>query len=60
MREEAWRSRPFAKELRRRMTNAEVILWSRLRYWPNIRFETDNIQSTIMSPTSPALRRSWS
>ena len=38
MREDAWRSRPFAKDLRRRMTNAEVILWSRLRYWPGIRF----------------------
>ncbi|HEX3675667.1 MAG TPA: DUF559 domain-containing protein [Rhizomicrobium sp.] len=25
------RSRPFAKELRRRMTEAEVMLWSRLR-----------------------------
>ena len=32
------RSRPFAKQLRRRLTDAEAILWSRLRVWPGHRF----------------------
>ena len=31
MRQSEKRSRPFAKQLRRRMTEAELILWSRLR-----------------------------
>ena len=34
MREDETRSRKFAKQLRRRMTDAEVILWSRLRRKP--------------------------
>lgn len=33
MRDEETRSRPFAKALRNRMTDAETILWSRLRMW---------------------------
>lgn len=33
MREETIRSRRFAKVLRSRMTEAETILWSRLRTW---------------------------
>ncbi|MEJ0044169.1 MAG: DUF559 domain-containing protein [Rhizomicrobium sp.] len=31
MRQSERRSRPFAKQLRKRMTEAELILWSRLR-----------------------------
>ena len=40
MRQGENRSRKFAKRLRRRMTNAEIILWSRLRRadFVNVRF----------------------
>ncbi len=31
MREAEYRARPFVKELRRKMTDAEVVLWSRLQ-----------------------------
>jgi very-short-patch-repair endonuclease len=38
MRDDEGRARRFAKQLRRRLTDAEVILWSRLRYWPGAKF----------------------
>ena len=34
MRDDEGRARRFAKQLRQSMTDAEVILWSRLRRWP--------------------------
>ena len=39
MREDERRARSFAKELRSRMTDAEIILWSRLRRWPDPRYK---------------------
>ncbi len=38
MRDDEGRARRFAKRLRREMTDAEVILWSRLRQWPGVKF----------------------
>ncbi len=38
MRDDEGRARRFAKQLRRKLTDAETILWSRLRYWPDVRF----------------------
>jgi very-short-patch-repair endonuclease len=38
MRDDEKRSRGFARQLRRRLTDAEVILWSRLKIWPGVRF----------------------
>jgi very-short-patch-repair endonuclease len=34
MRDDEGKARRFAKQLRRELTDAEVILWSRLRNWP--------------------------
>lgn len=31
MREKQWRSKPYAKPLRKAMTRAEIVLWSRLK-----------------------------
>jgi len=38
MRENEKKARRFAKRLRRSMTGAEVILWTRLRRWPGVKF----------------------
>ncbi len=38
MRDDEGRSRRFARKLRRKMTDAEVILWSRLRDWLDAKF----------------------
>lgn len=38
MRDDEGRSRRFARKLRRQMTDAETILWSRLRYHPVHKF----------------------
>jgi len=34
MRDDEGKARRFAKQLRRELTDAEVILWSQLRHWP--------------------------
>ena len=40
MRDDEGRSRRFARKLRRKMTDPEVILWSRFQHWPvpDVRF----------------------
>jgi very-short-patch-repair endonuclease len=38
MRDDEGNARRFAKQLRRKLTDAETILWSRLRYWPEVKF----------------------
>ncbi len=37
MRDDEGRARRFARQLRRQLTDAEVILWSRLRHWPLVK-----------------------
>jgi len=38
MRDDEGNARRFAKRLRRQLTHAETILWSRLRQWPDAKF----------------------
>ena len=38
VREDERRSRPFARHMRQNMPGAEVLLWSRLRHWPDVKF----------------------
>jgi very-short-patch-repair endonuclease len=38
MRDDEGRSRRFARQLRKQLTDAETILWSRLRYVPHHKF----------------------
>jgi very-short-patch-repair endonuclease len=38
MRDDEGKARRFAKQLRRQLTDAETILWSRLRSWQGVKF----------------------
>ena len=49
MRDDEGRSRRFAKQLRRKLTDAEVILWSRLRYWSNAKFRRQHPVGTYIA-----------